>query len=147
MTTSTPNITAIVATRKAWPICLRIRHIVFVDEQGISEADEYDGHDDECIHFLAKQGLIPVGAARMKIDQEDYAKAERVAVLKECRGLGVGKLLMDELEKEAKRIGKNRVELGAQLSAVEFYQKIGYEPYGEIFLDAEIEHRMMKKHL
>ena len=37
--------------------------------------------------------------------------------------------------------------LNGQISAQPFYERLGYEAYGEIFLDANIEHRAMKKHL
>ena len=53
--------------------------------------------------------------------------------------------MMFAVEGEAARAGRGVVILGSQLSAVPFYTKLGYEPYGEIFLDANIEHRMMRK--
>ena len=73
------------------------------------------------------------------------AKAQRVAVKPSARGHGVGRALMTALEEEARRRGFAEVILGAQLSAVSFYLPLGYEAYGDVFDDAGIPHRMMKK--
>jgi len=124
-----------------------IRRKVFIDEQGVSEADELDDKDAECTHFLALQGGVPVGCARLLISETKEAKAQRVAVLKEARGLGVGVMLMRALEEHAQKLGHHEVILGAQVSAVRFYERIGYESYGGLFLDAGIEHRMMRRPL
>ena len=35
-------------------------------------------------------------------------------------------------------------QLSAQLYAIEFYEKLGYESFGEIYLDAGIKHKAMK---
>ena len=43
--------------------CLRLRRIVFIEEQGVSEADEIDGLDGDCAHVLATIDGTPVGAA------------------------------------------------------------------------------------
>ena len=48
---------------------------------------------------------------------------------------------------EAKRRGHERVILGAQLTAIPFYEKLGYAAYGPEFDDAGIPHRMMEKPL
>ncbi|MFZ2928071.1 MAG: GNAT family N-acetyltransferase, partial [Lactococcus raffinolactis] len=37
------------------------------------------------------------------------------------------------------------VELHAQLQAIPFYEKLGFESFGDIFLDAGIQHVAMKK--
>jgi predicted GNAT family N-acyltransferase len=52
---------------------------------------------------------------------------------------------MDALEAEALRCERTVVVLGAQLTAVPFYEQLGYAPEGEVFLDAGIPHRTMKK--
>ena len=60
------------------------------------------------------------------------------------RGLGVGRAVMELLHEEARERGIGEVELGAQLHAIPFYEKLGYRAYGDVFLDANIEHRMMR---
>ena len=84
------------------------------------------------------------GTARLFITDEGEAKAQRVAVHRSARKLGIGHALMKAVEDEAKRLEHMGVILGAQVSALGFYEKRGYEAYGELFDDAGIPHRMMR---
>lgn len=132
--------------------CLAIRREVFVDEQGVSEADELDDLDPECLHLLvfpsgAASLAEAVGTARLYLVEPLRAKAQRVAVQRTARGAGAGRALMGALEKLARREGREQVVLGAQLEALTFYERLGYEAYGKIFDDAGIPHRMMTKSL
>ena len=77
----------------------------------------------------------------------DAAKAERVAVLHSARGTGIGRALMDALERAASAAGLRRVKLSAQSEVVPFYVRLGYTPYGEEFIEADIPHRWMEKAL
>lgn len=129
---------------------MRLRREVFIAEQGVSEHDELDDLDDACVHFLAlpREGAPldeAYGTARLWPRPDGTAKAQRVAVSRDARGRGVGRALMAALEDEARRRGLREVVLGAQLSAVPFYLALGYSPYGEVFDDAGIPHRMMRK--
>ena len=53
---------------------------------------------------------------------------------------------MVELQKLAKKRGYKGVQLAAQIQAISFYQRLGYESVGESFMDAGIEHRLMRLH-
>jgi predicted GNAT family N-acyltransferase len=130
--------------------CLEIRRVVFIEEQGVPEADELDELDAVCRHFIvtpdkSTPARQAIGTARILFLDDDTAKAQRVAVLKEHRKHGVGAALMFALEGEAARAGRSTLLLSSQLSAVPFYERLGFEAYGETFLDAGIEHLMMKK--
>jgi predicted GNAT family N-acyltransferase len=129
--------------------CLALRRRVFIEEQGVPEADELDALDPVCAHFLAWEanGGPAVGTARLWITPEGTAKAQRVAVLPFARGEGIGAALMAAVEEEARRRGHKELVLGAQLSAVPFYERLGYEGYGEVFDDAGIPHWMMRRAL
>lgn len=130
-------------------ICHEIRRIVFVDEQGVSSSLEWDEHDSPAIHFLgvdteAAPEPKPLGTARLRMF-EGYAKAERVAVLKEARGTGLGRAIMLALEEVARSHGAERICLSAQASALGFYEQLGYLGYGERFFEAGIDHLAMSK--
>jgi predicted GNAT family N-acyltransferase len=127
--------------------CWAIRREVFVIGQQVTEDEEIDGRDPECVHFLAKLDGEPVGAARMRRSAEGVAKAERVAVLLRARGAGVGTALMRALERYASQKGYREILLGAQVSALPFYEKLGYIVEGDEFLDARIPHRRMRRRL
>ena len=51
------------------------------------------------------------------------------------------------LEDRARERGHRTVELHAQVHAAGFYDKAGYTPYGEVYLEAGIEHVSMRKEL
>ena len=126
--------------------CFHLRTLVFVDEQNVSVADEMDGLDDRCTHFLLHREGRDLGTARLRI-VAPYGKAERVCVIAEERGKGLARDLMLALEKEATQQGLSEIRLGSQLTALPFYQRLGYSAYGELFDDAGIDHRMMMKRL
>ncbi|TMV66914.1 GNAT family N-acetyltransferase [Thioclava sp. BHET1] len=123
--------------------CRKLRRIVFIEEQGVSEADEIDDLDDIAIHLLATQDGAPVGSARLLI-QAETGKIGRVCVLKEARGTGLGaKLILAALETFRARDGVTRAKLGAQVHALGFYEKLGFAPVGAVYDDAGIPHRDM----
>jgi predicted GNAT family N-acyltransferase len=131
---------------------ISIRREVFVDEQGVPESRELDGKDDEAIHFVAYDGGSPIGVARLRAYQEseskeDKAKIERVAVRKRRRREGVGRQLMAAVENAAAVEGYDVALLHAQVPVVSFYEQLGYETVGEVFEEAGIPHRKMKKRL
>ena len=129
--------------------CVELRMQVFVIEQQIPRELELDDLEDKTLFFLARYKGEPVGTARLYLPPDDtlVAKAQRVAVLKRARRLGVGRALMEALQDEAARVGRKEMQLGAQISAIPFYERVGYEAYGPEFDDAGIPHRMMRRAL
>jgi predicted GNAT family N-acyltransferase len=125
-----------------------IRKEVFIIEQQVPINEEYDELDKTAVQFIVYDGDNAVGAARFRIvDQK--GKVERVCVLKDYRKKGVGKLMMDAIEQYVKQQGLTLEKLGlsAQLTALPFYEKLGYIAYGDVYLDANIEHKSMFKNL
>ena len=124
--------------------CLRVRRIVFIEEQGVSEDEEIDGRDPESTHVLVRDGATPIAAARVRI-LDDVAKIERVCVLTAHRGNGLGAQVMKFILTEVAADPKvKKARLGAQIHALAFYQKLGFVPFGDTYLDAGIPHRDME---
>ena len=123
-----------------------VRRKVFVDEQHVPEEEEIDHLESEATHFLLYYNHEPAGAGRFRV-VNDYGKAERICVIKEFRGTGAGKAIMDKVEDYAKSLGLNQLKLNAQTHAIPFYSKLGYDIISEEFLDAGIPHKTMKKDL
>jgi len=69
------------------------------------------------------------------------------SVLKAHRKAKVGTLLLTSLEEEARRRGVTGIMLHAQLYALEFYKRHGYEALGTVFQEAGIDHLEMRKKL
>lgn len=135
------------ATPEELDTCLAIRMEVFVLGQGVPQVLEVDGQDPRCAHWIAWFRKEPVGTARLRITPDGKAKAERVAVRQGYRARGIGAALMAELEQEAARLGHRQLVLSAQTHVIPFYERLGYEAYGDVFIDAAIPHRMMRKPL
>lgn len=123
-------------------LAFEIRKVVFVIEQVVDPAEEYDEYDEACTHFIAFCDGVACGTARWRFKAPGIIKLERFAVLKEYRGKGVGaalvKAVLDDLPLAEK------VMMHAQLHAVPFYQKLGFEIYGPEFDEAGIRHYAMK---
>jgi predicted GNAT family N-acyltransferase len=124
--------------------CFEIRRRVFVLEQRVPLEADRDGFDDDAVHFLAELSGRAVGTARLRV-VDGVAKAQRVAVLPELRGAGIGRALMDALEAEARARGLSEVVLHAQVPVIPFYERLGYVAEGELFFEAEIPHRRMRR--
>jgi predicted GNAT family N-acyltransferase len=119
----------------------KIRRVVFVEEQKVEPAEEYDEFEDTSVHYLAEIDGIPVGTARWR-EVNGKIKLERFAVLAESRGLGVGTLLVKKVLENVLDKGKP-VYLHAQLQVIPFYEKLGFVVEGPVFEEANILHRTM----
>lgn len=123
-----------------------IRKLVFIDEQKVSYEEEFDLEEKMRIPFVLYLDNKPIGAARIN-PKHEYAKIERVCILKEYRKHGYGYKLMEYLIDYCKALGYMEIQLGAQTTALGFYEKLGFIKFGDEFLDANISHYKMKKNL
>ncbi|MDS9471875.1 GNAT family N-acetyltransferase [Sporosarcina pasteurii] len=124
-----------------------IRKAVFVEEQGVPHADEYDEFDKlsaPCEHVLVYHNDTPVGTGRIRWVDE-FGKLERISILENYRSLGLGKAIICALEEIAKENGIKRVKLHGQTHAEGFYQKLGYETGSPVFMEDGIPHVLMMK--
>jgi ElaA protein len=132
----------IIETREI-ALCRQLRRVVFIDEQGVSEADELDDLDEVAVHLLAVLDGVPVGSARL-LTEGSMGKIGRVCVLQSARGKGIGADLIRAAVARFRGVpGIAKVKLGAQVHALGFYAGLGFAPVGEEYLDAGIVHRDM----
>ena len=119
-----------------------IRMEVFVGEQGVPVELELDKLDEGAVHVLAYVDGIPAGCGRLLL-KGDESKIGRVAVRKNMRRYGIGSGICKLLISIAADNGVQKIHLGAQLTAVEFYSSLGFKKEGEVFVEAGIEHIKM----
>jgi len=136
-----------------------LRHVVFVVGQDVPEELERDALDPTADHVVALQDGEVVGTGRLvdgRIDEQGALEPDsagtvgtvgRMAVNKTARGSGIGRDLLDLLVLRAVERGLPAVELHAQLHARGFYEQAGFTPYGEVYLEAGIEHIGMRLEL
>ena len=117
-----------------------VRRSVFIVEQGIPEAEEWDDVDPVAVHVLALgQNRDAVGTGRL----EPTGKIGRVAVLPQCRGAGLGSLIVAHLVNHATESGFTKVYLHAQAAARGFYERLGFRADGPVFDEVGIPHQRM----
>ena len=129
--------------------CVKIRTEVFVGEQGVPPELEVDGFDAPgapCDHFLIVDEGEPVGTFRC-IFEGGAVHVGRLCVKKEKRHRGYGRAALESIEKYYGARGYEKLTLGAQVTAIPFYEKCGFSVVSDVFLDAGIEHRKMEKAL
>jgi predicted GNAT family N-acyltransferase len=120
----------------------RVRRAVFVVEQSVDEALEWDGRDEGADHLLALDGAgNPVGTARL----EPNGKIGRMAVLGLYRARGIGSRLLEGMIAQARRRGLEHVHLHAQEHALAFYHRHGFVSEGPRFVEADIPHLAMSR--
>ncbi|HEY2031497.1 MAG TPA: GNAT family N-acetyltransferase [Myxococcales bacterium] len=133
-------------TQEAIETCLRLRWTVYVEEQGVRPSEEVDEHDrTDAVHALALMDGVPCGTGRFIFEEPGRAKIQRMAVVDDVRGQGIGRALLHFLEAEARKRGARSFTLGAQVQARPFYEKAGYAAVGDVFDDARIPHIRMDK--
>ncbi|HMQ39971.1 MAG TPA: GNAT family N-acetyltransferase [Paracoccus sp. (in: a-proteobacteria)] len=123
-------------------LCHALRRAVFIEEQGVSEAEEMDDLDPQAIHFLGWIDGRPVATARIFVEGET-GKIGRVCVLAEARGTGAGLALMRATIAALRERGAKTAKLSSQTHAMPFYEKLGFVAYGSEYPDAGIPHRDM----
>jgi predicted GNAT family N-acyltransferase len=133
---------------------LAIREVVFIEEQRVPEGIERDAEDAKAYHVLAMLKGHAIGTGRLVMlpqpppdESGIWAQIGRMAVLQANRKGGVGSLLLQALEQEARKRKVAGVLLHAQLIALEFYKKHDYQPVGAVFEEAGMPHLQMQKKL
>ena len=126
--------------------CYALRHVVYVEEQGVPVELEIDDHDEtDAIHMIGVEDGTVVATARLYL-VDGVGKIGRVAVSETYRGRGYGKHIIQALMDYARDENILRLELDAQIHATGLYEKLGFKKTGDIFDDAGIDHiKMFKK--
>tara|TARA_B100000575_G_scaffold5940_1_gene4411 strand:- start:877 stop:1317 length:441 start_codon:yes stop_codon:yes gene_type:complete len=125
----------------------RLRIEVFIFEQKCPIEEEFDNYDNpasESIQFIVEEDGKCIGTARI-VNYKDKIKIERVCISKDKRKLNVGSKLMNHIHNYLIKNGIKIIEISAQITAINFYKKLGYIEEGVEYIEARIRHIKMKK--
>ncbi len=118
-----------------------VREEVFIQEQHVPVALEWDGLDEAATHLLALSlAGEAIGCARLIGD----GSIGRMAVLKPWRGRGVGHALLQKAVSLYRQQGIHDITLSAQVHAIPFYEKSGFKVCSVPYMDAGITHVDMR---
>lgn len=124
----------------------RIRSQVFIEEQRVPEAMEWDAIDSDAVHAVAYNAMnTPLGTGRGFFDRSGAYRIGRMSVIASMRGTGVGRAILDSLIDAGRARGATRVGLSAQTSVIPFYVRAGFAVQGEVYDDASIPHIEMTR--
>jgi len=123
-----------------------IRTEVFVHEQKCLPSEEFDELDAVAQHYLLFENELAVATGRFRKTDKGI-KLERIATLIQHRGKGYATKLLNHLMSVAQTTyGENNYfYLHAQVSVKPLYEKLGFLPYGNTFIEADIVHQAMEK--
>ncbi len=124
----------------------QLRTQVFVIEQHVELQIEQDTKDFDAIHYIALHNNQVIGCLRILIDN-DFVSVGRVAIKKEFRNQQIGSKLIKAIESHPTVIEKGCISIHSQISAKDFYLKLGYQIIGEPYIEANIMHVLMEKKL
>ena len=120
-----------------------VRHAVFIQEQRVPAELELDEFDLTATHALAYEDEQCIGTARLVALGDGQTQIGRMAVLAQFRGMGIGKQILEKLVELAISQGAKTIILHAQLTAIPFYEKLGFQAQGDTYDEAGIPHRNM----
>ncbi len=121
-----------------------IRETVFLQEQGFEK--EYDEYDNVAKTVVIYDGDEAIATCRLYWDNEvNCHHMGRIAVLKHRRGEGLGAIIVTEGEKVIKSLGGKEVFISGQIQVADFYKKLGYTQYGEVYMEENHPHVALKK--
>jgi len=121
-----------------------LRDEVFVQEQGIAAPLVWDTADAGATHAVVLNRLgQPVASGRLVQEAGATGRIGRMAVKRALRGASLGRDVLLALVQVSRERGDHAVTLHAQCSAEGFYQRLGFQPRGDVFEEAGIAHREM----
>lgn len=127
---------------------LQLRSNIFVVEQDCVYLD-LDGKDGKAFHVIGFKDNTVVAYTRIfkPGDYFDQASIGRVAVHKDFRKFGYGKVIMEaSIKAVEKRFSENEILISAQAYLEKFYNDLGFKTIGDGYLEDGIPHiKMFKK--
>lgn len=122
-----------------------LRFEIFCDEQGYTREQEIDEEDKTSPLLVLYDGETPVATGRVVDEGNQAFHIGRICVKKNLRGSGIGRTLVEALLKKAREMGAREITLGAQCRAQGFYEKLGFVPCGEVYMDGHVPHIPMRQ--
>ena len=132
---------------------VQLRHRVLREPLGLSFDASALAAEGKHVHIAAFTGPEPQALVVILVLTPDAQpsstgiKMRQVAVALDCQRMGVGKLLVAHAETYAAANGYTRIHMHARVTAVAFYEVLGYSAVGDVSTEVSIPHIQMHKQL
>lgn len=125
----------------------RLRDEVLRRPLGLSLDDEDSTTEKDQLHFGLFLGGELVACVIAAPVSGSEARIRQMAVAPAHQGRGLGRRLLDAVERELRGRGFRKLHLGARSSAAGFYEKLGYAAVGGAYVSVTVPHLRMEKTL
>lgn len=124
-----------------------LRDKVMRQPLGLSIKNEDLSYEQRATTLVVYDSDTLLGTGIYEMIDESTMRVNFLCVDFNLQKKGIGRTLLEEIEKRAKQQGIKKITLNARLTALDFYKKLGFNEYGDIFLmkAAPIEHICMEK--
>ena len=148
---ATIRVTAIEHGSEAWRAAVELRWEVLRKPLGMSFTQEQLDSERDALLYAAyvTDGANKQLAATALFIPRDTTRVQlrQMAVSPAMQGHGVGRTLLEYMERDAQSLGYTEIVAEARVSALPFYIKLGYIASGEIYEHVGLPHRMIRKRL
>ena len=126
---------------------LELRYQVLRAPLGFDRSSVKFPFDAASLHLVALERGSVVGCVLFHPEGAHAGRLFQMAVEPSRQKTGLGARLVRALEEELLRRGFQEITLHARAHVAGFYEKLGYELYGEPFVEVGIAHRYMRRRL
>lgn len=108
-----------------------------------------DEWEDQSIHVLMlDDNNEAIACGRLQLNSKEDGQIRSMAVRTDMQGKGLGKQIIQWIEKKAQELKLKHIDLDARENAVKFYESCGYKVIGDSYLlFGIIQHYKMEKNL
>ncbi|MFM9281850.1 GNAT family N-acetyltransferase [Paenibacillus jiagnxiensis] len=126
---------------------LELRDRLLRKPLGLSIQDDPTHLENGDIHIRAVADGHTAGVLLLRKLDDSRLQMKQVAVDAAVQGQSIGRRMVEFAEQTALELGFAEILLHARLSAVPFYEKLGYVKEGDLFTEVGIPHFHMIKDL
>jgi N-acetylglutamate synthase-like GNAT family acetyltransferase len=124
-----------------------LRSAVLRKPLGLELSKEDIKDDANRDHLVAIDSLGRVVGCVLMSKEGDAARIRQMAVAESVQHQGIGRALIQRMEKIAIQMECKKATMHARCLAQGFYEKLGYKVISSVFLELEIPHVVMEKTL
>ena len=128
---------------------VELRYKILLKPLSLKFLDSFRPEEANYLHIGCVEMLDNklVGGLILAPVDDDTIRLMQVAVDTIYQGEGIGRELVKYAEKRAKEAGYTKIFIHAMLFVVDFYEKMGYHPEGDVFEEQGITFLKMVKNL